>query len=88
MNNTPTHIATRLADLNRKVGIFAEVEWSEDGFYADSDELAHLNMEGKCYIVTKATTGLPCAVVRTMSEAFNCAWTVFKYYRGLERRGF
>jgi hypothetical protein len=85
MNNTPTYITTRLADLNRKVGIFAEVEWTADGFQAHTEDLVHLNMEGACYIVYKQTTGMPYAVVRTMSEAFQCAWALFKAYRRLER---
>ena len=94
MNNTPSHIATRLADLNRKVGIFAEVEWSPNGFcWADNWDFELKGecpppVEGPCYIIIKQTTGLPYAVVRTMSKAFSCAWALFKAYRNLERRGF
>jgi hypothetical protein len=96
MNNTPSYIVTRLADLNRKVGIFAEVEWTDCGFDWNSDTdwdterkgPAPARIDGACYIVTNCVTGLPYAAVRTMSEAFSCAWALFKAYRNLERRGF
>jgi hypothetical protein len=79
MENIPTHIAHRLRHLNRQVGMYAEVEWTPNGFHTEFK-----SMEGPCYIVYKQTTGLPYAVVRTMSEAFHCAWALYKAYRALE----
>jgi len=94
--NTPTHIASRLAELNSKVGVFAEVQWSSCGWdwNTDSDWDTELKgpapapINGPCYVIINGVTGLPASVVRTMSEAFTCAWGIVRYYRALERGRF